>query len=177
MKKKKENVALCSSVYPINVFCVCGGLQEKEGRTDRRKEGKRRGYLLTKNFISGFTTILWRGKFSRTNRSSRTSQTMSWKIFVIFDCKSFKFVVWLVGVFSEIFLAYAFMLLARETFENVWAKKDKWMSQFIYQSRDSKLQEEPNIFLYKTGESETLCLGTNNMSQLSPKSITKMFFL
>ena len=70
-----------------------------------RKERKRRGYLWTRNFMMGFTIILWRGTLSRTSRSSHFSQTRRWNILVIFAGKSFVFVVCPVGVFSKVFLA------------------------------------------------------------------------
>ena len=86
---------------------ICYLLCQKKAAREFKKEGKRQGYLLTQNFISSFTTILWHGTFSSTDRSSRVSQTSCWNILVIFYGKSLKFILCSVVVFSEVFLQAA----------------------------------------------------------------------
>ena len=71
----------------------------------QKNYGKRQRYLLTQNFIWKFTTILWRGTFPWTSRSSHASQTRPWNILVIYGDKSLKLIVYPVGVFNEVFLA------------------------------------------------------------------------
>ena len=67
------------------------------------KEEKRQGYLFAQNFNFGVHDYSVTEYFSWISRSSCASQTTYWNVFIIFCGKSFKFVVCLMGVFSDVF--------------------------------------------------------------------------